>query len=138
LETSSSLGNLQKFQRLLALRDKNSLPETRTRSISLDWGDALTQQLLLSSPNDSAMDTLAGLAVSPSVPADLRESEQRYSPTMRDPHFASSSMRKKSSNVDLDGQVPSKRKSDKEKRGMFDSQALLHNVEQQDLDLARY
>ncbi|BFZ17311.1 hypothetical protein BsWGS_20349 [Bradybaena similaris] len=135
LETSSSAGNLQKFSRRLVMRDKKEpLSPSRNRSISLDWGDAHALKLFSSSSEESAMDVVSGLSISPSAPAYLSyKEEQSYSPKMRrDLKLLTNSQKKKSSSIDgTDGLILGKRKLEKEKRALFDA------VEQQDLDLTK-
>ncbi|CAL1541751.1 unnamed protein product [Lymnaea stagnalis] len=142
LETSSSAGNLQKLSRRLVLRDrKEPVSPSRNRSISLDWGDARSVKLFSSSSEESSMDVMTGLSASPSAPAYLSNREGGdcgYSPKiMRDLRLLSNSQKKKSMSIDVpDGQT-SKRKSDKDKRGQYDSSTLFEAVEQQDLDLVK-
>ncbi|XP_005111208.2 ankyrin repeat and fibronectin type-III domain-containing protein 1, partial [Aplysia californica] len=140
LETSSSSGNLQKLSRRLVLKDKKeTLSPSRNRSISLDCGDARAMKFF-SSSDDTSMDVVGGLSASPSAPAYLSNKDgEHYSPkVMRDLRLAGYSQKKKSLSIDVpDSQLPGKRKSEKEKRSLYDPSSLFDAVEQQDLDLVK-
>ncbi|KAI8793848.1 ankyrin repeat and fibronectin type-III domain-containing protein 1 [Biomphalaria glabrata] len=135
LENSSSSGNLHKFSKFLAQKDKkDSVSPTRNRSLSLDWGDARSVKAIKSCFGDSPMDVLTGLSASPSAPDYLNNKtfDQRIMKDLRE----SNSHKKKSLSLDIPEGQASKRKSDK--RGLLDTFGLFDAVEQQDLDLVKF
>ncbi|XP_025094555.1 ankyrin repeat and fibronectin type-III domain-containing protein 1-like isoform X5 [Pomacea canaliculata] len=91
--------------------------------------------------DDETMEVMPSLTASPSAPAFLSKEGQASSPILSAKDLrATATLRKKGSAGEVDNSLVSKserRKSDKEKKVVYDIHALFDAVEQQDLDAVK-
>ncbi|KAK7507583.1 hypothetical protein BaRGS_00001518, partial [Batillaria attramentaria] len=108
---------------------------------SIDWkafGDG--RSLKIFSAEEERMDVMPSMTASPSAPAFLTKDGQTGSPILsKDNRALLAAQRKKGSSAnDVDSSTKSeRRKSDKEKKVIYDIHALFEAVEQQDLDAVK-
>ncbi|XP_021361615.1 ankyrin repeat and fibronectin type-III domain-containing protein 1-like isoform X2 [Mizuhopecten yessoensis] len=139
-----SSGGLYKIGRRLSQKDKgkDNLWQQRQRSVSLDCGDGRKIKIFMSeNENTGVADVQSLLPTSPGLPAHLLNFGAMNTPNRPKTLTVATPKKRGSTSSEADVITPNrlydKKKTDRERRGSPESQALFDAVEQQNIDLAK-